>query len=255
MPVAVKIILVVICSYFLGNITFARPVSKAVNDDITAHGSGNPGTMNMMRTFGAKLGFLTLILDLLKGVVCCLCAYYIFGGKDGGKLSMFMEYVAGFCCFIGHLYPVIFKFKGGKGVATAAGIGFCLNPILMSIMAVTYFLVLLLCEIASLTSMTCVGLYVIIQTIFVCLSHNYWCLIPLWLILFFVIFAHRKNIVRMINHNENKMNIRKIFKKKNKSTSESEDKETKDAKVESIESEQDLNNTEINNDVENNIQK
>ena len=220
MPIAVKVILVVICSYFLGNITFARPVSRAINDDITAHGSGNPGTMNMMRTFGPKLGFLTLLLDLLKGVICCLCAYYIFGGKTGGNLSVLMEYIAGFSCFIGHLYPVIYKFKGGKGVATAAGIGFCLNPILMACIAVTYFIVLLITEIASLTSMICVGLFIVIQTIFVCLQQNYWCLIPLWLILGFVIFAHRKNIVKMINHNENKMGIRKIFKRKNKKQNE-----------------------------------
>ncbi len=216
MPIAIKIIIVLICSYFLGNITFARQLSRAVNDDITARGSGNPGTMNMMRTYGPKLGFLTLLLDALKGFVSCLCAYFIFGGKDGGQLSVLMEYVAGVCCFLGHIYPVIYKFKGGKGVATAAGIGLCINPLLMLGIGVFYFLFLLLCQMAGLTSMVSVAVFVAIQTIILCLKGYYWCLIPLYFILVFVVFAHRANIVRMIKGTENKMGIRKIFKKKNK---------------------------------------
>lgn len=214
MPIVIKIILVVICSYFLGNITFARPVSKSLNDDITTHGSGNPGTMNMMRTYGAKAGFLTLLLDALKGVVSSLSAYYIFGGKDGGQLAELMQLVGGFCCFMGHIYPLVYKFKGGKGVATACGIAFTVNPLLMCGIAVLFISILFLTEIASLSSMVSTATYIFIHTIFLILDGYYYCLIPLYLILFFVIFAHRANIVRLINHNENKVHVRKIFKKK-----------------------------------------
>ena len=216
MPIAIKIILIVICSYFLGNITFARPVAKTLNDDITTHGSGNPGTMNMMRTHGAKYGFITLGLDMLKGIISCLCAYYIFGGKDGGKIAELMKYVAGFCCFIGHLYPIVYKFKGGKGVATACGIAFCVNPLLMTGVAFVFVGVMLWLEIASFASMLSTVLFVLIDTIFICLSHNYYCLIPLYLIMFFIIYAHRANIKRLIHGNENKVPVRKYFIKKKK---------------------------------------
>ena len=216
----VKIILVLVCSYFLGNITFARPVSKAVKDDITKHGSGNPGTMNMMRTFGPKLGFLTLLLDLIKGTIPCIAAYYIFGGKDGGYLAVLMEYMAGFSSFIGHLYPVVFKFKGGKGVATAAGIGLAVNPPLMILIAVVYVLVIYFTKIASLTSMIAVALFVFVQTIFVCVYHQYYALIFLYAILLLVIYAHRANIARMLQHKENTIDLKKIFSKKQKAVEE-----------------------------------
>ena len=81
---------------------------------------------------------------------------------------------------------------------------------------VFYFLFLLLCQMAGLTSMVSVAVFVAIQTVFLCLNGYYWCLIPLYFILVFVIFAHRANIVRMIKGTENKMGIRKIFKRKKK---------------------------------------
>lgn len=220
MPIAIKVILVVICSYFLGNITFARPLSKAMNDDITKHGSGNPGTMNMMRTHGAKIGILTLVLDALKGVVSCLSAYFIFGGRDGGELAELMKVVAGFSCFIGHLYPVVYKFKGGKGVATACGIGFCINPLLMIGIAILFVTILFLTEISSVASMSSVAAFIFIHTIFYILDGYYYCLIPIYLILIFVIFAHRSNIVRLIHGKENKVHVRKYFKKKEPASSE-----------------------------------
>ena len=232
MPIAIKVIIVVICSYFLGNITFARPLSKSINDDITTHGSGNPGTMNMMRTHGAKFGILTLVLDALKGVVSCLTAYYIFKGRDGGELAELMKVVAGFSCFIGHLYPVVYKFKGGKGVATACGIGFCINPLLMIPIAIIFIAVLFSTEIASLSSMTAVAAFILIHTIFYILDGYYFCLIPIYLILIFVIYAHRANIVRLIHGNENKVHVRKYFQKKEKQddTNKSKEKVEEDKK-------------------------
>ena len=226
MPNVIKIILVVICSYFLGNITFARPVSKSLHDDITTHGSGNPGTMNMMRTYGAKAGFLTLLLDALKGVVSSLSAFYIFGGKDGGEMAQLMQLVGGFSCFIGHIYPVIYKFKGGKGVATAAGVAFTVNPLLMTFIALLFVGILLLTEIASLSSMVSTAMFIFIHTVFLVLDGYFYCLIPLYLILFFEVYAHRANIVRLINHNENKVHIRKVFAKLSKKNKTENDGDT-----------------------------
>lgn len=214
MPIAIKVIIIVICSYFLGNITFARPLSKAIHDDITTHGSGNPGTMNMMRTHGAKFGILTLVLDALKGVVSCLTAYFIFGGKDGGNLAELMKAIAGFSCFIGHLYPVVYKFKGGKGVATACGIGFCINPLLMIPVAIIFIAILFTTEIASLSSMVAVASFILTQTVIYIIKANYFPIIPIMLILLFVVYAHRSNIVRLIQGKENKVHVRKYFSKK-----------------------------------------
>ena len=225
MPIAIKVIIVVICSYFLGNITFARPLSKAINDDITTHGSGNPGTMNMMRTHGAKFGILTLVLDALKGVVSCLTAYFICGGKDGGNTAELMKVVAGFSCFIGHLYPVVYNFKGGKGVATACGIGFCVNPLLMIPVAILFITILFATEIASLSSMLAVISFILIQTVIYIINAAYFTIIPLILIMIFVVYAHRANIVRLIHGNENKVHVRKYFKKK-----ESTEKTTEETK-------------------------
>ena len=226
MPIAIKVIIVVVCSYFLGNITFARPLSKAINDDITTHGSGNPGTMNMMRTHGAKFGILTLVLDALKGVVSCLTAYFIFGGKDGGDTAELMMAIAGFSCFMGHLYPVIYKFKGGKGVATACGIGFCINPILMIPVAILFITILFATEIASLSSMLAVIAYVLTQIVICIIKGSYFCIIPLALIMGFVVYAHRANIVRLIQRRENKVHVRKYFKKK-EASNETTTEETK----------------------------
>ena len=229
MPIAIKVIIVVVCSYFLGNITFARPLSKAINDDITTHGSGNPGTMNMMRTHGAKFGILTLVLDALKGVVSCLTAYFIFGGKDGGDTATLMKVVAGFSCFMGHLYPVVYKFKGGKGVATACGIGFCVNPLLMIPVAILFIAILFATEIASLSSMLAVAAFVITQIIIYSIKGSFFSIIPLALILAFVVYAHRANILRLIQGKENKVHVRKYFKKK-ESVNESVDNTTEETK-------------------------
>lgn len=226
MPIAIKVILVVICSYFLGNITFARPVSKTLNDDITTHGSGNPGTMNMMRTYGAKYGFLTLLLDALKGVISCLSAYYIFGGPDGGNTAELMKVIAGFSCIIGHIYPIVYRFKGGKGVATACGIAFCVNPWLICITLLVFTIIIFATEIASVASMSATAFFIFVHTYFYIIQGNYFALIPLYLILFMVVFAHRSNIARLFKGTENKVHVRKIFKKKSKeSTIESADVE------------------------------
>jgi glycerol-3-phosphate acyltransferase PlsY len=112
--------LLIIGSYFIGNISFAIIISKKKNGDITKVGSGNPGTMNMLRTYGFKLGFLTLVLDTLKGAIPSLIGLLIFG-----KVGL---YTAGLSAILGHIFPVVRKFKGGKGIACTLGVFLVADP-------------------------------------------------------------------------------------------------------------------------------
>ena len=118
-------IILAIVSYFIGNLTWGRTVGKAHNDDITKHGSGNPGTLNAWRTYGFWSGILTFVLDMLKAVIPTLTAYLLFDNIGGN--SEIALYIAGFFVVLGHIFPVIHKFKGGKGIATSIGVFFVAN--------------------------------------------------------------------------------------------------------------------------------
>ena len=125
-----KWVLLIILSYALGNVSVARIISRIKKDDITKHGSGNPGTMNMIRTFGVGTGLLTLFFDCLKGALPALAGYLLFLG-EGMIMANTALYAAGLAVVFGHMYPVVYKFKGGKSVACALGIFCVANPILL----------------------------------------------------------------------------------------------------------------------------
>ncbi|MGN0818436.1 MAG: glycerol-3-phosphate acyltransferase, partial [Candidatus Coproplasma sp.] len=116
-------------SYLLGCFNFAVLISKLKHKDIRTEGSGNPGTMNMSRTFGLKIGIINFVCDALKGVIPVLCGYLIFKGYvfEGTQfiVSDFTRYLFGTCAVIGHIFPVTMKFKGGKGIATTLGMFLC----------------------------------------------------------------------------------------------------------------------------------
>ncbi|MGN0148843.1 MAG: glycerol-3-phosphate acyltransferase, partial [Clostridia bacterium] len=135
------IIAVAVISYLIGSVNFSILISKAISGkDIRESGSGNAGATNMLRTHGKKMGVLTLLLDVLKGIVCVLIAilyvefinspdrYYEWGSQS--DLAMFrswlnsvsLPYIAGVCVILGHNFPIYFRFKGGKGVATSLGV-------------------------------------------------------------------------------------------------------------------------------------
>ena len=115
-----QVVLVILVSYFCGNISFARIISRKLDSDITKLGSGNPGTTNMLRNFGFKIGLVNFILDISKGFLPVLATELIFN-------NAIMTYIAGVSVIVGHIYPVIYKFKGGKGIATMLGVFFATN--------------------------------------------------------------------------------------------------------------------------------
>jgi glycerol-3-phosphate acyltransferase PlsY len=117
---------IVVLAYLLGSLSFAVIVSKAMRlDDPRSYGSGNPGATNVLRSGNKAAAILTLLLDALKGAVAVLVARAL--APRLGLVDTTIA-LAGVAAFLGHLYPVFFRFQGGKGVATAAGVLLALNP-------------------------------------------------------------------------------------------------------------------------------
>ena len=221
MLVVLEYVLLVLFSYFVGNISFARIISKSKSDDITKKGSGNPGTMNMLRTYGVKSGALTLILDVLKGVVPSLTGLLLF--RYTGLNESIGLFVAGLSVIVGHMWPVVYKFKGGKGVACALGVFMVANPLYLLIAFVIGFVYLWFFDYGSVASLFIVAFMSIIQgwqfnTDYLNgnLSLNELLTINLLIfaIFFLIWFAHRSNIIRLLMGKENKANLQKSFKKK-----------------------------------------
>lgn len=191
-------------SYLFANINFAKIISKCNHRDITKEGSGNPGTLNMLRTFGFFWAILNLTLEVLKGVVPSLVGYLLYG--DVGL------YLCGFSAVLGHIYPVVFKFKGGKGVACTCGMFFVANWLATLIVVVIAF------TFVTITSMGSVGTlgFVLVMSVveLICVSPSNWlCYVIIGLNLLLIFFAHRKNLVRLFKGQENPTNIRGAFKK------------------------------------------
>ena len=118
-------ILMAVVSYLIGCFNFALLISKIKHKDVRKMGSGNPGTMNMSRQFGLKIGALILLCDMVKGGLPLLVAHlvfqgYVFAGTDV-LVSDLARYVCGVSVIVGHIYPVTMRFKGGKGIASTLG--------------------------------------------------------------------------------------------------------------------------------------
>ncbi len=210
-------ILLAIVSYFIGNINFARVISAILKGDITKSGSGNPGTLNTWRTFGFWPGIFTFVFDMIKGVIPCLVAYLTFGYI--GCNPEIALYVAGFSVVLGHIFPVIFGFKGGKGIATAVGVFLVANWWVTLIAFAVMVVGMLFIKYASILTLSFVLAMSIVET---CLNNP-----TLWVnyifiasILCLVFFAHRSNIKKLLTGKENKTEllqmIKGLFKKKEK---------------------------------------
>ena len=203
------IILAVVC-YFIGNITWARVVAKTKHDDITKHGSGNPGTLNSWRFYGFWPGVITFVLDMLKGLVSALAGYLIF--KYCGLNGEIALYVGGFACVLGHIFPVVFKFKGGKGIATSIGVFFVANWWVTLICFVAMIVSMLFIKYASICTLLEI---IVLSVVEICLVNpaNWVNYILICGILFLVLFAHRANIKRLFTGKENKTELLAMLKK------------------------------------------
>ncbi len=211
---ALKIVGLVVASYLVGNVSFSRIIAKlCFKDDITKHGSGNPGMTNMLRTHGILPAIITLILDGLKGVISAVCGFFLLGGYNDLYFANIGLYVGGLAAVIGHIYPVFYKFKGGKGIATAAGVCIVAHPIMICILLVVYVIGLLLTKIGSLSALCMALTYIIMESVILCMAGNYWAFGCLFMIFALIVFAHRSNIKRLIEKRESKIYVSESFKK------------------------------------------
>ena len=190
----INLIIVAVYSYLLGSIPFGLVLTKIfLKKDIREIGSGNIGTTNVLRTGKKSLAIATLILDLLKGYFSIIITFTYY--------ENLISYSA-LICFIGHIFPLWLKFKGGKGVATYLGVILALSYKFFLIFGITWLSLSFLFRYASLSSIIS-SLIVFVYSYF--FIYNF----SLILFIFFVIivYTHRENIVRLKNSEESKIKL------------------------------------------------
>jgi glycerol-3-phosphate acyltransferase PlsY len=190
----INLIIVAVYSYLLGSIPFGLVLTKIfLKKDIREIGSGNIGTTNVLRTGKKSLAVTTLVLDLLKGYFSIIITFTYF--------ENLISYSA-LICFIGHIFPMWLKFKGGKGVATYLGVILALSYKFFLIFGITWLVLSFLFRYASLSSIIS-SLIVFVYSYF--FINNF----SLILFIFFVIiiYTHRENIVRLKNSEESKIKL------------------------------------------------
>lgn len=229
------LLMAVVC-YFIGCFNFAVIIAKSKHKDVHKIGSGNPGTMNMSREFGLKIGLINFLLDACKGGVPALVGFFIFRGYvfAGTQVlvSDFVRYFCGLFVIIGHIWPITMKFRGGKGIASSLGLfWFCLSCDyiwnILIVLAVLLFIVvgyIALTEWGSMGSLLGVsglsvwqGLVFFFRYSAIGMLENGWVIGIFMLLLalnFLTWFAHRKNLVRLFAGEEHRTSVKKLSKGK-----------------------------------------
>lgn len=183
-----------VIAYLIGSIPFGLIVGKWwYQTDIREHGSGNLGGTNTFRVLGVKAGLTVTIADILKGTLAARIPWIL--DSEANLL------IVGIFAVIGHMYPIFARFKGGKAVATSAGVILAVEPILFIVMLLTFFLTLYITKYVSLSSML-TGMVTIIVSI---LLQHIAITIVLTILTLFVIYRHRTNIKRILNKTEPKI--------------------------------------------------
>ena len=206
-------IIVAIIAYLIGSVNFSVILSKKMAGfDVREKGSGNAGTTNMLRTVGKKAALITLICDILKGVVAigiALIAGNIVKDLDNALLVQ----LAGIFVILGHAFPVFFKFKGGKGIATALGVLLMTNWQIGLICLVFALLLIALTRMVSVGSIAAAILFPVLVLFigqnYIVPSSNLSYFIYSVMIAIFVILKHKENIKRIFNGTENKLSFKK----------------------------------------------
>ena len=205
---------IIAAAYLLGSLNFAIIISaKQYKQDIRNYGSNNAGMTNMMRTYGRKAAAFTLIGDALKAVVSCAIGYVVLGQIGA--------YMAGLFCIVGHIFPIYYKFKGGKGVVTAGVTILMCNPLVFLIVIAIFLIIVLFTKYISLGSVMAMLLYPLILD-------RVDRLFPIWgvydeaegsigvifavIMTVLIVFKHWTNIKRLFNGTESKFSFKKSVK-------------------------------------------
>ena len=190
-----KLEIIILISYLLGSIPFGFLLTKIfLNKDIRKIGSGNIGATNALRTGNKTLGYATLILDILKAIIPVIFVKIYYSDY---------LYISSLCVFLGHVFPIWLKFKGGKGVATYVGILCCINIYLGISFGIVWLITFVMFKYSSLSSIVGALSIPIINFLFFNDQIFYF-----FIIMFILIFyTHRENIKRLLNRTESKTKI------------------------------------------------
>ena len=192
------IFLIGIISYLMGSVPFGFILTKIfLKKDIREIGSGNIGATNVLRTGNKTIGYSTLVLDILKAVTPVIYVKIFY--QD-------FLYIASLCAFLGHVFPIWLKFKGGKGVATYVGILFAINIYFGIIFTISWFITFFISKYSSLSSLVgaaSIPIYLLILTQF-----DQGIFFTIMFVLIF--FTHRENIKRLKNKEETKTKFIKL---------------------------------------------
>ena len=188
-------IVVAFVSYLMGSIPFGFVLTKVfLKKDIRDIGSGNIGATNALRTGNKFVGYITLILDISKAVIPVI--FVKFNYPD-------LLFIASLCAFLGHVFPIWLKFKGGKGVATYVGILFSINIILGAVFVISWLIVFVITKYSSLSSI--IGTMTVPGYLLITGQNNNIIFFAIMFVLIF--FTHRENIKRLKNKEESKTKI------------------------------------------------
>lgn len=207
-----------IVPYLLGSLNFGLIISKnKYHDDVRTHGSGNAGTTNMLRTYGKKAAIFTMVGDMLKAVVAVVIGYIVLNfdyytlNEAGAVIASSRDpigaSVAGLFVMLGHMFPCFFKFKGGKGVATAGMVILMISPLTFLSCFAVFLIIVIGTKFVSLGSIMAMCLYPILLGVF--LPNAPWAHMLSVVMATAVVVKHKDNIKRLLDGKESKISLGK----------------------------------------------
>lgn len=206
-------VIMAIIAYAIGSISFSVIISrKMAGFDVREKGSGNAGSTNMLRSVGKKAALLTLVCDILKGVVSVLLAL-IIGKINSNVDGAILVELAAFFVVLGHTFPIFFEFRGGKGVATSLGVLLLINWKIGLICLVFALILMALTRMVSLGSISAAILFpvlcIFITDCYLVPQNHLSYIIFAIIMAVFIAYNHRSNIKRLLNGTENKISFKK----------------------------------------------
>ncbi|MGM9589064.1 MAG: glycerol-3-phosphate acyltransferase [Faecousia sp.] len=201
MPISVILVTALAC-YFLGNHNGAICVSHMMHDDVRSHGSGNAGLTNFIRNYGVGKSALVIAIDVLKAVLGCLLAGMMF---EPYGYSLEGRVLGGVCVMLGHDFPALQGFRGGKGILSGWFIAFMIDWRVGALIGVVFFGAYLLTQYVSLGSVLAAATFGIGFALFY--PHNIWVASGGIFMAILTLFQHRSNIVRLVKGQERKTNL------------------------------------------------
>lgn len=198
-------------AYLIGGFPTSAIAGKLKGIDITKHGSGNAGATNALRVLGTKIGVTVMLIDALKGAGVILLGRWIVSSFASVEPNQVYDITLGITGILGHVFSIYLKFKGGKGVATAAGVYALLSPLTLLITVIVFVTTIYFSRYVSLGSIVAAVVLALSQLVVNLLNDfaGLPTLILTVLLAAFIILKHKQNIRRLLDGNENKISFKK----------------------------------------------